>query len=162
MVIAVTWANTYRLGKASHDARIGGSFSGLLLRDALSHSTKSITSILISRFILNLRAVDHRSADGGRASDTLFSSAGAGSSFVVAHPAGGAASTMRFASVASTVDVLGAPLGHGAEGDDQDAGWGGDAEKAGVGVDEAEVRQGEVPMQEVNTKQPQLSKSGYE
>ncbi len=33
MVIAVTWVNTYRLGKASHDARIGGSFSGLLLRD---------------------------------------------------------------------------------------------------------------------------------
>lgn len=33
LVIAVTWANTYRLGKASHDARIGESFSGLLLRD---------------------------------------------------------------------------------------------------------------------------------
>lgn len=33
LVIAVTWANTYRLRKASHDARVGGSFSGLLLRD---------------------------------------------------------------------------------------------------------------------------------
>lgn len=33
LVIAVTWANTYRLRKASHDARVDGSFSGLLLRD---------------------------------------------------------------------------------------------------------------------------------
>lgn len=35
LAIAVTWANTHRLGKASHDARIGGSFSGLLLRDGV-------------------------------------------------------------------------------------------------------------------------------
>lgn len=64
-------------------------------------STQSITSILISRFILNLRAVDDRGVEGGDASDTLLSSA---------HPRG-AGSTMRFVSVASTVEVLGASLG---------------------------------------------------
>lgn len=113
----------------------------------------SITSILVSRFILNLREVDHRGANGGGGSDTLLSSAGTGSSFVVAHPRG-AASTMRFASVASAVDVLGAPLAHESHeeafGEEEDAeGWGADPEKAvGGGGAPAESEGGVVLMRE--------------
>ena len=33
LVIVVTWASTYRIGKASRDARLGFSFGTLLLRD---------------------------------------------------------------------------------------------------------------------------------
>ncbi|KAH9888970.1 hypothetical protein C8Q73DRAFT_655086, partial [Cubamyces lactineus] len=90
LVIGVTWASTYRIGKASRDARLGFSFGTLLLRDGehlevlvamnIVHMTLNtvkpndfvqqasyvtvlenpITSILVSRFILNLRAIDHR------------------------------------------------------------------------------------------------------
>ncbi|EIW58770.1 uncharacterized protein TRAVEDRAFT_20676 [Trametes versicolor FP-101664 SS1] len=190
LVIAVTWANTYGLRKASRDARISTSFSTILLRDGtiyfvvlvamnavqmmlnavkvsrgvafVTHRWISnkhppqpsnmiaqasyvtileepITSILVSRFILNLREVDHRGANGGGGSDTLLSSAGTGSSFVVGHPRD-AASTMRFASVASTVDVLGAPLAHESDeetfGEEDNAeGWGADPEKAVGGGD---------------------------
>ncbi|KAI0334549.1 hypothetical protein GY45DRAFT_1242288, partial [Cubamyces sp. BRFM 1775] len=96
LVIVVTWASTYRIGKASRDARLGFSFGALLLRDGtiyfvalvamnIVHMTLNtvkpndfvqqasyvtvlenpITSILVSRFILNLRAVDHRGGGGG-------------------------------------------------------------------------------------------------
>ncbi|KAJ8489209.1 hypothetical protein ONZ51_g3053 [Trametes cubensis] len=107
LVIVVTWASTYRIGKASRDARLGFSFGTLLLRDGtiyfvvlvamnVVHMTLNvikpndfvqqasyvtvlenpITSILVSRFILNLRAVDHRGGGGGgmrtdTADDTL-------------------------------------------------------------------------------------------
>ncbi|KAI0350707.1 hypothetical protein OH77DRAFT_1412511 [Trametes cingulata] len=90
-VVAVTWESTYRIGKASREARLGTSFGTLLLRDAhmlcgvllamnvvhmilntvkpnnvvqqASYVTvleNPIKSILMSRFILNLRAVDDR------------------------------------------------------------------------------------------------------
>ncbi|KAL1943055.1 hypothetical protein VTO73DRAFT_4726 [Trametes versicolor] len=164
LVIAVTWANTYRLRKASHDARVDGSFSGLLLRDGtiyfavliamnVVHMTLNtvkpnnivqqasyvtilenpITSILISRFILNLRAVDHRGVEGGDASDTLLSSP---------HPRG-AASTMRFVSVESTLEVLGASLGDELDEEAIAVGGGEDAARVKCSLDPEKAHVGE-------------------
>ncbi|KAI0372708.1 hypothetical protein BV20DRAFT_939448 [Pilatotrama ljubarskyi] len=163
LVIAVTWASTYRIGKASREARLGTSFGTLLLRDGTLEPTRvdvllamnvvhmtlntvkpndavqqasyvtvlenPITSILISRFILNLRAVDDRGAGGCHDEDTY--SADAHPSFVRTYSGARSDSgagrargrrhgselklTMRFAR--SVVDTFGASLDYGDEED---------------------------------------------
>ncbi|KAH9846946.1 hypothetical protein C2E23DRAFT_946664 [Lenzites betulinus] len=127
LVISITWWRTWGIRKLVAQANVKVSLASLLLRDGLSFVSvllianvfhiafsltgrftltltmeEPLTTILVSRFLLNLRE-----ADASRAVDDL--DAMSRPSFV-GGPNGGDVNTLRFAS--SFIAPLGAPLDH--------------------------------------------------
>ncbi|OBZ72798.1 hypothetical protein A0H81_07334 [Grifola frondosa] len=136
LVLAVTWSKTYQLRKAAQQAQVKASLLTLLLRDGtiyfvvllilnalhivfnfveqvpfVSIFADAFTSILISRFILNLREVDIHVHGGMRSGRATFD----GSMSYQSQP-----DTIIFTSNNNFVDSIGAPLDHGFPSVDED------------------------------------------
>ncbi|KAI0325606.1 hypothetical protein GY45DRAFT_1260568 [Cubamyces sp. BRFM 1775] len=133
IVLIVTWWKTYRLKKAADEARVKMSIVDMLLRDGtmyfgtmlvlnvlhimvnyvvkvsfLGDAVDVLTSILVSRFIMNLRNIDAK--DTGQITRSVNSDPGLGSWHATREGDGGRG-TLVFAS-GRFVDSMGGPLEH--------------------------------------------------
>ncbi|OSD02256.1 hypothetical protein PYCCODRAFT_1425384 [Trametes coccinea BRFM310] len=138
IVIGVTWWKTYRLKKAADAARIKTSIVNLLLRDGtiyfatmlvlnvlhilinfveqvsfMGDIADVLTSILVSRFIMNLRDLDAK--DIGQASNYTLTVPEVGEWHASSDDRGASSlqrGTIVFASAGEFLDSLGGPLEH--------------------------------------------------